>query len=326
MSLREDARLQEFAEAELGRLLEHEARHGAGWSTLLRQFLAVGGNKAELARVAHRNRTSLYPALRRLEELVGHPLDDPASRLSLGVALLAYDQGRELSDATRGDRRQHESTAQRPAGTEPDRRLASTARCRTTCSRRTAGRRTAASGREWPARAGRRPAAPAPVVRRGRQRRAPSGTPATPGIQTTKARLGAGHAHDLAGPARSQGADAEQREACGRDDGDEGREDPPPTAACAPVGPQDRRQQRRGHREGEQRAAVQLGRRARRTPTDRPAAGSRSRGSAGGRRRPSRSRPVGRPATSAPRRRRTSTRPHPRVRPRPRCGATSVAT
>lgn len=96
MSLREDARLQEFAEAELGTLLEHEARHGGGLVDLLRQFLAVGGNKAELARVAHRNRTSLYPALRRLEELVGHPLDDPASRLSLGVALLAYDQGRQL--------------------------------------------------------------------------------------------------------------------------------------------------------------------------------------------------------------------------------------
>ncbi|WP_028643787.1 PucR family transcriptional regulator [Nocardioides sp. URHA0020] len=96
MSLREDARLQEFAESELGRLLEHEARHGGGLVVLLRQFLAVGGSKAELARVAHRNRTSLYPALRRLEELVGHPLDDPASRLSLGVALLAYDQGREL--------------------------------------------------------------------------------------------------------------------------------------------------------------------------------------------------------------------------------------
>jgi purine catabolism regulator len=91
MSLREDARLQEFAEAELGALLEHEARHGSGLVDLLRQFLAVGGNKTELARVAHRNRTSLYPALRRLEELVGHPLDDPASRLSLGV-----DQGREL--------------------------------------------------------------------------------------------------------------------------------------------------------------------------------------------------------------------------------------
>jgi purine catabolism regulator len=97
MSLREDARLQEFAEAELGALLEHEARHGGGLVDLLRQFLAVGGNKTALARVAHRNRTSLYPALARLEELVGHPLDDAASRLSLGVALLAYDQRRDLA-------------------------------------------------------------------------------------------------------------------------------------------------------------------------------------------------------------------------------------
>jgi PucR family transcriptional regulator, purine catabolism regulatory protein len=96
MSLREDARLQEFAEAELGALLEHEAKYSGGLVDLLRQFLAVGGNKAELARVAHRNRTSLYPALKRLEDLVGHPLDDPASRLSLGVALLAHDQAREL--------------------------------------------------------------------------------------------------------------------------------------------------------------------------------------------------------------------------------------
>lgn len=97
MSLRGDPRLQEFAEAELGALLEHEARHGGGLVELLRQFLAVGGNKTELARVAHRNRTSLYPALRRLEDLVGHPLDEPGSRLSLGVALLAHDQGRELT-------------------------------------------------------------------------------------------------------------------------------------------------------------------------------------------------------------------------------------
>jgi purine catabolism regulator len=94
VALRDDPRVQEFVESELGALLEHEARTGSGLVELLRQFLAVGGNKTELARVAHRNRTSLYPALRRLEQLVGHPLDDPASRLSLGVALLAHDQAR----------------------------------------------------------------------------------------------------------------------------------------------------------------------------------------------------------------------------------------
>lgn len=94
VALRDDPRVQEFVEAELGALLEHEARTGSGLVELLRQYVAVGGNKAELARLAHRNRTSLYPALRRLEQLVGHSLDDPASRLSLAVALLAHDQAR----------------------------------------------------------------------------------------------------------------------------------------------------------------------------------------------------------------------------------------
>ena len=81
--MQEDARLQEFAEAELGRLLEHEARHGVGLVELLRQFLAVGGNKAELARVAHRNRTSLYPALK--------PARGPGRRAAMGRQLCPGD-------------------------------------------------------------------------------------------------------------------------------------------------------------------------------------------------------------------------------------------
>jgi len=89
-----DPRVQAFAEAELGPILEHEARHGAGLLDLLRMYLAVGGNKAELARVAHRNRPALYATLARIEQVLGVPLDDPASRLSLAVALMAHDQAR----------------------------------------------------------------------------------------------------------------------------------------------------------------------------------------------------------------------------------------
>jgi purine catabolism regulator len=51
MSLRQDARLPEFAEAELGALLEHEARHDGGVVDLLRHFLAVGGSKRAPARL-----------------------------------------------------------------------------------------------------------------------------------------------------------------------------------------------------------------------------------------------------------------------------------
>ncbi|TDZ80129.1 Purine catabolism regulatory protein [Mycobacteroides salmoniphilum] len=98
LALRHDARLQEFAEAELGALLNYEARHTTGLVDLLRTFLAVGGSKSELARRSHRNRTALYPRLAKLEAILGHSLDDPASRLSLSVALLAHDQARDALD------------------------------------------------------------------------------------------------------------------------------------------------------------------------------------------------------------------------------------
>jgi purine catabolism regulator len=92
--LHEDPRVQAFVEAELDPILEHEARHGDGLLDLLRMYVAVGGNKAELARVAHRNRPALYAKLARIEQILGVPLDDPASRLSLGVALMAHDHAR----------------------------------------------------------------------------------------------------------------------------------------------------------------------------------------------------------------------------------------
>jgi purine catabolism regulator len=92
--LHDDPRVQAFVEAELDPLLEHEARHGDGLLDLLRLYLAAGGNKAELARAAHRNRSALYARLARLEDVLGVPLGDPASRLALGVALMAHDHAR----------------------------------------------------------------------------------------------------------------------------------------------------------------------------------------------------------------------------------------
>lgn len=86
--------LSAFVDAELGRVLAHDARHGTDLLGLLRAHLDAGGHVTELARATHRNRSSLYPALERLERVVGHPLDSPASRTSLAVALLAHDLGR----------------------------------------------------------------------------------------------------------------------------------------------------------------------------------------------------------------------------------------
>lgn len=92
--LHDDPRVQAFAEAELDRLLLHEATHDDGMLALLRQYLAVGGNKTELARVSHRSRPALYKKLAHLERILGVSLDDADSRLALGVALMVHDQRR----------------------------------------------------------------------------------------------------------------------------------------------------------------------------------------------------------------------------------------
>jgi purine catabolism regulator len=92
--LHDDARVQAFVEAELGPLLEHDARRGDGLLDLLREYVAAGGNVTRLATVAHRSRASVYKKLGRLQRLLGVELDDPLSLLSLGVAVSAYDEGR----------------------------------------------------------------------------------------------------------------------------------------------------------------------------------------------------------------------------------------
>ncbi|CAA9376188.1 MAG: Putative regulatory protein [uncultured Nocardioidaceae bacterium] len=92
--LHDDPRVQGFVEAELGPLLEHEARTGAGLLDLLRQYVAAGGNKTRLAQATHRSRPALYKKLERLERILGVDLDEPMSLMSLGVAVTAYDQVR----------------------------------------------------------------------------------------------------------------------------------------------------------------------------------------------------------------------------------------
>jgi purine catabolism regulator len=91
--LHADPRVQAFVESELGGLLEHDARRDDGMLDLLRQYVAAGGNKTRVAAASHRSRAGVYKKLDRLERVLGADLDDPTSLMSLGVALLAYDQG-----------------------------------------------------------------------------------------------------------------------------------------------------------------------------------------------------------------------------------------
>jgi PucR family transcriptional regulator, purine catabolism regulatory protein len=87
--LRDDPRVQAFAERELGPLLLHDAAGGQLLAALT-AYLEAGGNKAEAAKRAHLARPTLYERLRQIEAVLGTSLEPPESRLSLHVALLAH--------------------------------------------------------------------------------------------------------------------------------------------------------------------------------------------------------------------------------------------
>ncbi|NYH77482.1 purine catabolism regulator [Actinopolyspora biskrensis] len=86
--LRDDPRLVAFAEAELGPLLAHDAKHRTELAELLGEFLRHGGNKTELARRSHLSRPALYNRLATIESVLDVDLADAESRVSLHVAAL----------------------------------------------------------------------------------------------------------------------------------------------------------------------------------------------------------------------------------------------
>jgi PucR family transcriptional regulator, purine catabolism regulatory protein len=90
--LRDDPRVQTFAERELGPLLDAEP--DTALLDVLAAYLAAGGNKAEAARHAHLARPTFYERLRRIERILGTDLDSAESRTSLHVALLAVEAAR----------------------------------------------------------------------------------------------------------------------------------------------------------------------------------------------------------------------------------------
>ncbi|NYV72780.1 PucR family transcriptional regulator ligand-binding domain-containing protein [Streptomyces sp. UH6] len=98
--LRDDHRLQRFAETELGSLLDHDARTGDDLLGLLRIHLDCGGSKTETARLAGLSRPTLYSRLRTMERILSVSLDSAESRTSLHTALMIADAhrfGRENS-------------------------------------------------------------------------------------------------------------------------------------------------------------------------------------------------------------------------------------
>ncbi|MFG2681488.1 PucR family transcriptional regulator [Streptomyces sp. NPDC048392] len=90
-ALRDDLRVQDYAERQLGPLLDHDARHGTGLVPTLRGYLDAAGNKTAAARACGLSRETVYQRLRTIERLLGRDLESGEQRTELHVALHALD-------------------------------------------------------------------------------------------------------------------------------------------------------------------------------------------------------------------------------------------
>ncbi|MPY59928.1 PucR family transcriptional regulator [Streptomyces spongiae] len=90
-ALREDTRIQDYAERRLGRLIDHDTRHGTDLLTTLGQYLDAAGNKTTAARRGNLSRETVYQRLRTIERLLDCDLESGEERTELHVALTALD-------------------------------------------------------------------------------------------------------------------------------------------------------------------------------------------------------------------------------------------
>ena len=94
--LRDDPRVQRFAETELNALLVGD---DGGSLELLRHYLRLGGNKAALAKESNMSRPALYKRLVAIGRRLAVDLDDAESMTSLHVAMLVLDARRRADPA-----------------------------------------------------------------------------------------------------------------------------------------------------------------------------------------------------------------------------------
>jgi len=90
-ALREDPRVQEYAERQLRRLVDHDTQHGTDLLTTLRHYLEAAGNKTTAARRGGLSRETMYQRLRTMERLLARDLESGDQRTELHVALTALD-------------------------------------------------------------------------------------------------------------------------------------------------------------------------------------------------------------------------------------------
>jgi PucR family transcriptional regulator, purine catabolism regulatory protein len=90
-ALREDVRVQDYGEQQIGRLLAHDARHLTDLVPTLRHYLDAAGSKTAAARRGNLSRQTLYQRLRAIERILGCDLESGEERTALHVALMALD-------------------------------------------------------------------------------------------------------------------------------------------------------------------------------------------------------------------------------------------
>jgi purine catabolism regulator len=90
-SLREDVRVQDYGEQQIGRLIDHDARHLTDLVPTLRHYLDAAGSKTAAARRGNLSRQTLYQRLRAIERILGCDLESGEERTALHVALIARD-------------------------------------------------------------------------------------------------------------------------------------------------------------------------------------------------------------------------------------------
>ena len=88
--LREDARLQTFAERELGALIAYDQRHDTRLLDALALYLEHGRNKSAAADASFMARSSFYDRLDKIEKILRLNLQSVETCLSLHVAVMAH--------------------------------------------------------------------------------------------------------------------------------------------------------------------------------------------------------------------------------------------
>lgn len=88
--LRDDVRLQDFVQRQLGRIMAHDQANGTQFSLTLKAYLDSGRSKTHAAQHLHLSRAALYARLEQISVILSRDLEDAETCLALQFALAAH--------------------------------------------------------------------------------------------------------------------------------------------------------------------------------------------------------------------------------------------